>query len=254
MATLKQKHFTWLSLVLLLITYTWFGWYLAGLKARPLWIQSTCYRIFGAPLQIPVGETAPPSEAPSKNAAPPETSKAPAIAPEEKSEPSQEAEPIPPEATSPQTAKPTESDPGQTSTTEEMETPPRQANQSSDVSRTMCGAILRHNLPAGLLAVAWIVVSSMAFISPLTNFSTFISRWFQSDTVAMMTLFMIAGLAAVILYWLHIFLQVLTILAVDILARIDIQYAGLTGVQAFWILTLVSLAGLILGWTANALI
>lgn len=104
------------------------------------------------------------------------------------------------------------------------------------------------------MAVAWIIVSSIAFISPLTSFSAFITRFFQSDTVAMLTLFMVAGLAAVILYWLHVFLQILTILAVDTLARIDIQYAGLTGIQAFWILTLVSLAGLILGWTANTLI
>jgi hypothetical protein len=206
MATLKQKHFTWLSLALLLVTYTWFGWYLSGLQAQPLWVKSACYRVFGEALQEPMREVSPPASPTSAQAEGPDQTTAPAIAPE------------------------------------------------SDYSRTMCAAILKHNVPAGLLAVAWIIVTSIAFISPLTSFSAFITRFFQSDTVAMMTLFMAAGLAAVILYWLHIFLQILTILAVDTLARIDIQYAGLTGIQAFWILTLVSLAGLILGWTANALI
>lgn len=215
MATLKQKHFTWLSLVLLLITYTWFGWYLAGLKAQPLWLNSACYRIFGAPLQTPVMERSPQSEA------------------------SPLAQAVPHSAPS------TEPTGSRESSTAEL---------SADFSRTMCGSLLKYNLPAGLLAVAWILLSSMAFISPLTNFSAFMRRWFQSDTVAMMTIFMLAGLAAVILYWLHVFLQVLTILAVDILARIDIQYAGLTGIQAFWILTAVSLTGLILGWTANSLV
>ncbi len=94
----------------------------------------------------------------------------------------------------------------------------------------------------------------MAFISPLTSFSSFISRWFKSDTVAFMTIVTIAGMAAVILYWLHVFLQILTILAADALARIDIQTAGLSGNQAFWILVLVSLTGLIAGWLLNVVL
>ncbi len=102
------------------------------------------------------------------------------------------------------------------------------------------------------MAVGWILLSSMIFISPITSFNAFISRWFQSDTVAFTTVFLVAALAAVILYWLHIFLQILTILAADALARIDIQYLGLTGAQAFWILTLTSFTGLAIGWTANA--
>lgn len=210
MATLKQKHFTWLSLALLLVTYTWFGWYLSSLRARPLWLNSACYRIFGAPIQPLISESAP--------------ANAPAIAPP------------PPAANAP--AAPN--------------SPPVQP--ASHFSRSLCSTVLKHNLPIGLLAIGWILVSSTAFISPLTNLSAFIRRWFQSDTVAIMTIFVMAGLAAVILYWLHVFLQILTILAVDILARIDIQYAGLTGIQAFWILTIISLTGLVLGWAANTFI
>lgn len=115
----------------------------------------------------------------------------------------------------------------------------------------ICNIIVRHNVHVGLLAIGWILVSSLAFISPLTSFSSFITRWFKSDTVAFLTIVTIAGMAAVILYWLHVFLQILTILAADALARIDIQTAGLTGNQAFWILTLVSLTGLIIGWLLN---
>lgn len=115
----------------------------------------------------------------------------------------------------------------------------------------ICSIIVRHNVHVGLLAIAWILISSLAFISPLTSFSSFISRWFRSDTVAFMTIVTIAGMAAVILYWLHVFLQILTILAADALARIDIQAAGMNGIQAFWLLVLVSLTGLITGWILN---
>lgn len=121
-------------------------------------------------------------------------------------------------------------------------------------SHHICHTVVRHNLPVGLLAVGWILLSSMVFISPITNFNTFISRWFSSDTVAFLTIFMIAGMAAVVLFWLHVFLQILTILAVDALARIDIQAAGLSGLQAFWLLALVSLVGLAGGWLANGVL
>ncbi len=195
MASVNLKRFTWISLTLLFICYTWFGWYLSGLQAKPAWLRSACYRVLGVP------------------------------------------------------AQPTMS-PGTQSTT--MIEQPYQ-DLAFNTRKSACNAIVERNLIAGLLAVGWIFASSMAFISPLTNFSAFISRWFKSDAVAFMTLFMLAAMAAVILYWLHIFLQILTILAVDVLARIDIQCLGLSGVQAFWILISISLVGLAIGWASNTI-
>lgn len=229
MATLKQKQFTWLSLVLLLVTYTWFGWYLCNLEA-PTWVYPVCYRLFAGPVPAQTQNPKPAAQitpllAESKNSA-----SAPHSAP-----PKADAETVEP---SPHSTPPT------------GEAVPKPASLRGSI----CEAVAKYNLPAGVLAIGWIVLSSMAFISPLTSFSAFISRWFKSDTVAFATLFLIAAGAAIVLYWLHIFLQILTILAVDILARIDIQYAGLTGVQAFWILTILSLTGLVLGWSANAML
>ncbi|MDX2229133.1 MAG: hypothetical protein NW220_05830 [Leptolyngbyaceae cyanobacterium bins.349] len=235
MATLKHNRLSWLSLTLLLISYTWFGWYLCGLKTRPLWLSSACYRIFGEPLASTPATIQMPEAAQAPTLTPERTSSQ--LEGEQLTKKTTVAES--PVQTTPEAAS-------KSSLTDDAVQPPA-------YTQTICSAVIKYNLPAGLLAVGWILVSSVAFISPLTSIGNFINRWFQSDTVAFLTIFLLAGLAAVILYWLHIFLQIITILAVDILARIDIQYAGLTGTEAFWILTLVSLTGLVLGWTANAI-
>jgi hypothetical protein len=114
-----------------------------------------------------------------------------------------------------------------------------------------CHIIAEHNLAGALLAVSWILLAAIAFMSPLTSFSRFITQSFKSDTVAFLSVFLIAGLATIILFWMHVFMQILTILAAEALARLDIQTRGLSGVEAFWILVLVSLTGLSLGWTAR---
>jgi hypothetical protein len=102
-----------------------------------------------------------------------------------------------------------------------------------------------------ILAIAWIWFICSAFISPLANLSRFIARWFKSDTVAFLSIFMMAAIATIILFWLHIFLYILTIIATEALARVDVQSAGFGNWQAFIILLMVSLAGLWIGWTAR---
>lgn len=241
MATSKQPHtrrqLTWVSLVLLLVSYTWFGWYLCGLQGRPVWLNAACYRLFSSPLQPPI--TAPQSLGETKpEAKPAENLRSPAVdAPKLEVDKASATKATPSPKVSHNSAPATEAKPV----------------SAGSSTQTFCNAMNKYNLPAGVLAIGWVLISSLAFISPLTSFNNFIGHWFRSETVALGTVFLMAGLAAVVLYWLHIFLQILTILAVDILARIDIQYAGLTGIQAFWILTLISLTGLALGWTAHAL-
>jgi hypothetical protein len=119
------------------------------------------------------------------------------------------------------------------------------------IGSSPCHIIAQHNLAGALLAVSWILLAAIAFMSPLTSFSRFVTQSFKSDTVAFLSVFMMAGLATLILFWMHVFLQILTILAAEALARLDIQTRGLSGVQAFWILVLVSLTGLSLGWTTR---
>ncbi|MGQ9871297.1 hypothetical protein [Leptodesmis sp.] len=211
-----MKRLPWVSLVLLLVCYAGFGSYLAGLATQPAWMKSACEWVFSPDLY----QSAKPREVKPSNS--PTSSK---------------SEITMGEPGLPESAKPRES----------LVTPSSAAEQKVSI----CSIIVQHNVHIGLLAIGWILVSSLAFISPLTSFSSFVSRWFKSNTVAFLTIVTIAGMAAVILHWLHVFLQILTILAADTLARIDIQTAGLTGNQAFWILTLVSLTGLITGWLLN---
>ncbi len=86
---------------------------------------------------------------------------------------------------------------------------------------------------------------------PLAGFSRFINRWFKSDTVAFLSIFMVATLATFILFWLHIFLYILTIIAAESLVRVDIQTAGFANWQAFLTMFVISLVGLLIGWEAR---
>ncbi len=263
-----QKRFTWISLTLLLVCYLWFGWYLCGLRSKPIWLNSACYRVFGAPIPVMSADERSGRQPQWETNLTPRSS--PAIAPSPHASPL--ATPLPDPAPSPPPAHDSEATvPPAADPASPMLEPnglePHSAEpeggrpdalafpaDATHYSRSFCGAVFKYNLPAGLLAIAWILLSSMAFMAPLTSFSAFIKRWFHSDTVAFATVFLVAAMAAVILYWLHVFLQVITILAVDTLARIDIQYWDLSEIQAFWVLTLTALTGLVLGWTANAIL
>lgn len=118
----------------------------------------------------------------------------------------------------------------------------------ADQPQAVCSVVIKENLVGAVLAVAWIVTASWMFISPLTSFNRFITRWFQSDTVAFLAVCVIAGLIACILFWLQLFLHISAILASEALARIDLQTLGLSKLHAFWILILLSLIGLGIGW------
>ena len=214
---MKLKATLWVSLLLLLISYAGFGWYLSGITTHPAWARSACAQVFGSSAAI--------APNPAALEATPRSTASPPI--RESSRPEAIDQPAEAAAAS--------------------EAPQPKKNQP-------CRLIIEHNLIIALMAVLWVLMSTIVFISPLQNFSRFVTRWFRSDTVAFGTIFIIAVMAAVVLFWLHVFLQILTILAADSLARIDIQVSGLSGVQAFWILVLVSLTGLSMGWLANGVL
>lgn len=117
--------------------------------------------------------------------------------------------------------------------------------------KAFCGVVIRENLLGAMLAISWVVVASTIFISPLTSLNRFIVRWFKSDTVAFLALCVIAGMLTFILFWLQLFLHISAILASEALARIDLQALRLSKPQAFWILLLVSLVGLGIGWVTR---
>jgi len=104
------------------------------------------------------------------------------------------------------------------------------------------------------IAMGWIWVISEAFMDPLTSITRFVTRWFKSDTVAFLAICMFAGLATLVLFWMHIFLYILTILATEALAKIEIQSRGFGRRIMFWSLTGVSLLGLGLGWITRFIV
>jgi len=112
----------------------------------------------------------------------------------------------------------------------------------------ICSAVIKDHFLGAVVALSWVVIASIAFISPLTSLTRFIVRWFKSDTVAFLALCIAAGMIAFALLWLQLFLHIAAILASEALVRIDLQVLGLGKLQAFWILLLLSLVGLGIGW------
>ena len=229
---MSAKRFPWASLALLIVCYASFGWYLAGLPSpKPNWLIAECYQM--------IGETPPEkTEVRQESTVGQERSRMLGSA-NESSETSQ-AEKF---------AKP--------SAEAEATSPPAKAIAEAKVltarPNNLCQLAVDHNVFAATLAISWIIVSSIAFIAPLTSFSAFVNRWFRSDTVAFTGIFLLAALAAFMLYWLHVFTQILTILAAETLARIDLQTRDVNGMQSFWLLTTVCLIGLGFGWSINAI-
>jgi hypothetical protein len=79
----------------------------------------------------------------------------------------------------------------------------------------------------------------------------FFRRWLKSD-VGYFTLIMIGSLSVTgALVWFKMFGYVLVLVSAEILARLDLQNAQLNRWQSLAVLTLVSVAGLAVGWSAR---
>ncbi|MFM7447874.1 MAG: hypothetical protein ACKO24_04670 [Leptolyngbyaceae cyanobacterium] len=239
---MTAQKIPWISLTLLLFAYTTLGWDVSGPHfPRPQAVVKHC--------EASLAQTE------ALNSLHPglrslAEGKAPAIA--EPAEPSGEpsaAHKKAPQAAEQQPDQP--STPGITAPPTEFQRHPRPRRRLSlrDIQSSLCRLSLKYNLPIILAAVVWIVVAAIAFMNPLVNFSRFITRWFQSDTVAFLTICIVAGTASMMLFWLHVFLQILTIIAAETLARLDLQLSRLNNSQAFWILLMVSFVGLASGLT-----
>jgi hypothetical protein len=116
--------------------------------------------------------------------------------------------------------------------------------------------LLKPALPKVVLlaTVGGCILLCLLFMRPLSNFTFLISHWFKSDTIAFLTIAILAGLVTVVLYWLQVFLFVITIAAAGALARIDLQTHHFSSLQSFWLLSSFSLVGLISGWSLRVLI
>jgi hypothetical protein len=111
---------------------------------------------------------------------------------------------------------------------------------------------------------AWIAVwASWAFVLMLTllqalllttwfdGMKLFFRRWLKSD-VGYFSLIIVGALSVTVaLVWFRIFGYFLVVVASEVLARLDLQNYSYTRWQALLVLTLVSLLGLAVGWSAS---
>jgi hypothetical protein len=79
----------------------------------------------------------------------------------------------------------------------------------------------------------------------------FFRKWLRSD-VGYFSLIMLGSLSVTAaLVWFKMFGYILVLLSSEILARLDLQNAKLNRWQSLAILTVVSVAGLVIGWSAR---
>lgn len=72
--------------------------------------------------------------------------------------------------------------------------------------------------------------------------------WLKSDIGYFSVVLLGAFSIALILVWFHVFEYILLVLAAELLARLDLQTAGLNRWEALLVLLTVSLSGLAIGW------
>ncbi len=90
--------------------------------------------------------------------------------------------------------------------------------------------------------------------SPWAKITNTFARLFKSDTRAFFVIVLAAFLSVLILTWFHVFVQVLLVVCVGTLFKLDAQTARLSERQTFWLLAIFSLIGLGLGAVAHTLI
>ncbi len=104
-----------------------------------------------------------------------------------------------------------------------------------------------------LIIVVGILLLAAALSSPREKFKDS-PGLFKSNTKAFFFVVVAAFLSVILLSRLHIFVHALVVISAATLFRLDAQAARLSNKQIFWILVIVSLAGLGLGLAAQTAI
>lgn len=100
--------------------------------------------------------------------------------------------------------------------------------------------------------LAWVVITLSILLlaallsSPRSRFRN-ISRFFKSDTRTFLFIVVAAFLSVVVFWRLHIFVHALIAISAATLVKLEAQAVRLTNKQTFWLIVIVSLAGLGLG-------
>jgi len=105
--------------------------------------------------------------------------------------------------------------------------------------------------------LVWILVALFALFQALllTTFSqgfrVFLKRWLESDLGYFSVVIISAFSLSLALVWYHVFEYFLVVAAAEVLARLDLQNAGMNQWKALLVLTGISALGLAVGWTAR---
>lgn len=104
---------------------------------------------------------------------------------------------------------------------------------------------------AWALVLAFTVLQALLLTTLFDGLKMLIGAWLKSD-VGYFILILVASLGVtVVMVWFKVFGYLLVLIAAEVLARLDLQNAGYSRVQALLILTLFSLSGLAIGWGAT---
>lgn len=98
-----------------------------------------------------------------------------------------------------------------------------------------------------LLAALLIILMAILLASPAAIVDFLISGFLESDLKAFISVIMASFVLIIALVWFSIFAHFLVLISAALLARLDMQLAGLRRRYAFMILALLSLAGLATG-------
>jgi hypothetical protein len=101
------------------------------------------------------------------------------------------------------------------------------------------------------LVLAFTLLQALLLTTLFDGLKALIKAWLKSD-IGYFTLIIVASLGVtIVLVWFRIFGYFFVLIAAEILARLDLQNAGFTRVQALLILSTFSLLGLATGWAAT---
>jgi hypothetical protein len=104
------------------------------------------------------------------------------------------------------------------------------------------------------IAVAVILGMVFALASPVRSIDIFLVRPLNTDRAAFTTIFVGSFAFVCLLVWWTTFVHFLVLLAAALLFRLDLQIAGFTQRQSFWILAFLSLISMGIGLLLNYLL
>lgn len=102
-----------------------------------------------------------------------------------------------------------------------------------------------------LLGAAYTLLIASAMTAPWALIKGFYGSFLRSDSRAFVSVIVGAFVAVIFIHWIEIFVRILVLICASALARLDLQTAGYSKWQAFWILMVVSIIGFAVGILAK---